>query len=222
MYDPHSDCVSRAIREGNYEEFELRLVSNLIGEGSCVIDVGAHIGFWTTKLAKTAFEPDPNHFKLLKQNTQRLNNVTLFNCGLGASNQSISISRNQGNSGDNRPWLKQSGFGTFPAQIRKLDDVINPYSRIDFVKIDTQGYEVNILKGMRETIARQNRLILLAEFWPDGLEGCGNTIGELQDLLNDFDIYRFIKNGIQKVDWLCSLFDYKSDHFGNLLCFKKR
>jgi hypothetical protein len=46
---------------------------------------------------------------------------------------------------------------------------------VDLVKIDVQGFEGQVLKGMKRTIERSNKLILLTEFWPFGLRSAGTS-----------------------------------------------
>jgi len=46
---------------------------------------------------------------------------------------------------------------------------------VDLVKIDVQGFEGHVLKGMTRTIQRSNNLILLTEFWPFGLHRAGTS-----------------------------------------------
>lgn len=70
-----------------------------------------------------------------------------------------------------------------PIEIVSLDDKF-PELKPDFIKIDTQGAEVGILRGMKNII-KSARLISI-EYWPYGLNKIGNTGQDLSDLLTKY------------------------------------
>lgn len=131
----------------------------LIPPGGVMFDIGAHVGcfgIWNAlRGAKVyAFEPHPRHFSLLEKNI-RLNavqdNFKTFNCALGSKSELI--------------YLKDQGTasciesdGTLPALVEVCDDLLwqqpekFPEGRIDIVKIDVEGYEFEVVKGMTKLI----------------------------------------------------------------------
>ena len=143
-----------------------------------VIDVGAHQGEFIIKLSKLfniknafSFEPNPEIFKILNNKTNDLQNkniLKIFNLGLGENNKteilninidSSSSSINKLNEESNYFIRKYRVLNFFknknitrPVQVRieKLSDILNKYevNQIDLLKIDTEGYELSVLKGV--------------------------------------------------------------------------
>lgn len=138
-----------------------------------VFDVGANVGQSSKvysekfKMAKIyAFEPVKSTFFRLEDSFKGNNNVQCFNLALGDRSQkmkipiqskstlnSLSNARNEGLSyGDNLEEI----------QVETLDGIFlelhQPY--IDFLKIDTEGYEMEVLKGS-ESVLKNNRVKFL-------------------------------------------------------------
>lgn len=113
------------------------------------VDVGAHIGIWTNELAKRfdtvwAFEPNSENFECLEQNIgsrARLQNIAL---GEGFDTGGMCLLPG-GNSG---MWhIAPAGYGV---TVRRLDDYF--LECVDFIKIDTEGFEGKVLQGARRTL----------------------------------------------------------------------
>ena len=121
------------------------------------IDVGAKEGLWTLKLARRcrevhAFEPNPATFLLLKRNTRKHKNLHLHQCALGAKKVFGNLLIHE-RSGFNSLVLKRPDHtGTIQVPIRTLDSF--NFECVNLVKIDTEGYEIPVLRGAEETIER--------------------------------------------------------------------
>ena len=127
------------------------------------IDAGAHIGLMSYRLSKKfkkveSFEFNPSVRDCLKQNMKDRNcsNVTIHESGVGAKDQSVNIQykakdprRTFGTFVDNTP-------GDFPI---KAIDSFN-FNHVDFIKIDTEGYEPLVIQGSIDTIRRCRPVIL--------------------------------------------------------------
>src|SRR5215203_2223226 len=62
---------------------EIEIIKRLVTKQDIVLDIGANVGFMTIQLAQQAklvlaFEPSPDNFKQLQENTKHLHNVELF------------------------------------------------------------------------------------------------------------------------------------------------
>ncbi|MBM3950929.1 MAG: FkbM family methyltransferase [Rhodospirillales bacterium] len=141
----------------------LRDVATVAGSGAVFVDVGANVGTHTLGLARRvsrlhAFEPWPTAFSALRRNVEinALDNVVLHPYGLGDANAQLTfhvpITANRGTGGfvpnvnANRPGE------TLP--VRRGDEVFaDVVERVDLVKIDTEGYELKALAGMRASLA---------------------------------------------------------------------
>ena len=114
------------------------------------VDIGAHCGLWAFYLAEKfatvhAFEPVAAHRECFGVNVTAPN-VMLHGCALGPKAGSVSMFTENGSSGNSHV----SGDGDiemWTLDSFKLEDV-------DFVKMDTEGFELYILQGAGETLAR--------------------------------------------------------------------
>jgi FkbM family methyltransferase len=161
--------------------------------GMSVVDVGANQGLFTLLLSRltgpsgrvVAFEPDPELFRALDSNCRvnRAVNVTLHNLGLGSRAGNMILYRSLFNAGDNRlaTGLPEGSFRREMVNIVTLDEM-GP-DRIDFIKMDVQGWEWEVVRGMRLVMERNPAIRILFEFWPHGLTRAGCAP---EDLLGHF------------------------------------
>ncbi|MCA0430162.1 MAG: FkbM family methyltransferase [Bacteroidetes bacterium] len=131
-----------------------------------IIDVGANVGNYAIELYSLgyknkiiSFEPLIQEFTELKNNTKKYKNWTCYNYALGDSNENsiINVAGNKDSSSilkmldthvDNAPNSKY--IGKQEIQIKSLDSIKDSlFNETDnvFLKIDTQGFEMNVLKG---------------------------------------------------------------------------
>jgi FkbM family methyltransferase len=179
-------------RAGMMGRAERAFLEATIRPGMRIVDVGANLGLYTLLLARLtgpagqvhAFEPEPALFQALTRNCRRnaAANVTTVNCALGAGSGRIPFYRSLFNSGDNRlGGLGWKGRGV-EVEMARLDDVL-PEPCVDFIKMDVQGYEMQVLQGMERIIEASPRLMLYFEFWPCGLRSAGTDPAALLDFL---------------------------------------
>jgi len=140
----------------------------LFKPGSVAVDVGANIGFISALLSKLcgssgrihSFEPSPTTFAKLKEVVARNNfsNVTLHNAGCGEfpAEMDLHLTESSGNSSLRAEAANLSGLRQKQrVRIEVLDEFLAPHiSRLDFLKIDTEGFEDQVLKGSRGLIRR--------------------------------------------------------------------
>jgi len=171
---------------------EKRFLRSVARCDSIVADVGANQGLYTLWLAHVAtggrvyaFEPDPELFQCLENNVRnnQLTNISAIRAA--ASNRSgiLSFALNELNRGDNRVSTnldRTPSRGTVPAIT--IDEVVTN-SHLDLLKIDVQGFEIEVLQGAREILNNNRSLTILVEFWPYGLRQTGHQPNELLDFL---------------------------------------
>lgn len=151
---------------GDYEPNLKIHFKRLIKENDTVLDIGANIGFHTLYFAELtgvngkiiAFEPIPINFKTLKNNVS-LNNfpqIVLVNKALGNTNSQMNIHINEQAQNPGAFNLFEDGVRNTIIECIKGDDYLqaNNIEKIDFIKIDVEGYEYEVLKGLRQTISR--------------------------------------------------------------------
>lgn len=145
-----------------HEPLELVIIKQEVKAGDTVLDVGAHIGYFTLTLAKLvgnhgrvfAFEPSPENFLILKKNIQanNYNNTFLYNLAADKVRgvKKLYLRNSSADSGffsneKNRPFLQ--------VKIDRLDDVLgDKVFSVDFIKMDIEGAESVALKGMEKII----------------------------------------------------------------------
>lgn len=125
------------------------------------LDIGGHVGFWSTWLAGRfdavdAFEPHPLLGECFLANVTA-KNVHLHAVGLGAVDAKVGIRFNPINSGMTHIDAGAGG----DCLIVRLDDF--NFTDVDFVKIDTEGFETLVLQGGIETLRRCRPLVLIEE-----------------------------------------------------------
>ena len=95
---------------------------------------------------------------------------------------------NPNNYGDNRIYKDKMLLDSEIVKVETLDDSCEKYGieKIDFLKIDVQGAEMDVILGGKKTLFKSKKCIILSEFWPEGLRKCGsdpeiylNTLEEL-------------------------------------------
>jgi FkbM family methyltransferase len=171
-----------------------------------VVDVGANLGVFSILFSDlvgasgrvTAFEPEPALFRALQSNIaeNRIHNLRAYNCAVGARSDRLRLHLSISNSGDNR---LSAGKGlrqyrrTVAVQVKSLDEVLCG-QRVDVVKLDTQGWEYNILSGMKDLMRANPGMIIYFEFWPRGIRLSGCEPKAIIELLErfGFSVFSFL------------------------------
>jgi FkbM family methyltransferase len=141
-----------------------------------------------------AFEPDPVSFKILDQNVRLngLKNVILEQKAASSEKGSIELYLAGTNKGDHRIYQTEENRPFVEVDAITLDEYFQNYDgRIDFVKIDTQGAEVLILKGMERLLGSNADIRMAIEFWPYGYCELGGSGEECLDILQSHDFLFF-------------------------------
>lgn len=187
MYLDPVDSLRLSIN-GVYEEFETSIISQLTKPGDVVVDVGAHIGYYTLILADLvgpkgrvfAFEPDPVNFKLLSKNVKvnEFNSVTLINQAVTDKAGEVKLFTSQENFGDHQIYSSDLSRKSVKVKATSLDKYFRSKAKIDLIKIDIQGSEPAALAGMRQLLLANPNIIVLSEFWPWGINQFGYNPGD--------------------------------------------
>lgn len=145
------------------------------------VDVGAHIGLWSFNLAKLfdevyAFEPIAEHRACFERNVTD-DNVHLYPVALGDAERMVAMRTEKGSSGNSMI----DGFGEIP--MMRLDSY--GFQDVDLIKLDCEGYELNVLKGA-ENLLRACKPTIVVEQKPGRAQQFGLTetgaVAYLQEL----------------------------------------
>lgn len=198
---------------GSFEPGTVKFYSKVIKPGDWVLDIGANIGAHTLRFAKLvcdsgrviAFEPTDFAFTKLKRNLG-LNPViqnrvvarqTLLNSGLMGKPDSIPSSWDlKENKGLSKHPIHQGSYQPISsATSETLDDSLmkmgNP--NIQFIKIDVDGFELDVLKGAQNTLERCRPHIIM-ELAPCTYQEHGYTLADLLSILPGYDVLDFNLN----------------------------
>lgn len=165
---PASDTHFRETVEktGNYLIERLWAGMSYCPTKHVAIDIGAHVGLWTRVMIEQftevyAFEPDPTNYACLVKNVAAVpGTVHLHNVAVGRSHGrgrmlADPLPKRQGNTGAR---FMQSGLNG-PVLVATLDEL--NLSHCDFIKIDVEGAELDVLIGAYATILRCRPVIML-------------------------------------------------------------
>jgi FkbM family methyltransferase len=181
-----------AHRLGWMGKTEKKFLASIVQRDSIVADIGANQGLyalWLARIARNghvyAFEPDPKLFECLEWNVRnnRLKNVSAIRAAASNRSGTVAFVANGLNRGDNRV-TNDRGLACEQVKAMTIDEIL-AHSRLDLLKIDVQGFEVEVLLGARQTLGNNQDLIIVFEFWPYGLRLIGRQPGELLDLLRE-------------------------------------
>ena len=159
---------------GEWAQHEINLIAYFIQPGSVVVDAGAFIGTharaFSTLVGKSgkvlAFEPRRNAVEIMNENAKLspIGNVSVINSALGAAERKLTVAITHANSNINygaltlEPLISQDDSGE-EITVTTLDAY--KFERLDFVKIDVEGMELDVLKGAVETIERCRPVIFV-------------------------------------------------------------
>ncbi|UCE86256.1 MAG: FkbM family methyltransferase [Deltaproteobacteria bacterium] len=180
--------ASLAWRLGWLEGRERRWIEATLHSGMVAVDVGANIGVYTLALARCvgatgrvyALEPEPRNFRALSRAVEAagLTQVELRQAAAGDAPGTAALSVSPANRGDHRLFASGSDRAVLEVPVLVLDELLRRESRIDFIKIDVQGTEPAVLRGLRATLERNPGLRVLCELCPALLRRAGATRDE--------------------------------------------
>jgi len=149
-----------------FERDTVRLIAAVARGSGTALDVGANIGLTTlllSSLAKQvhAFEPSPTTFAFLESNLERAGvlNVCLHNLGLGATARATTLTyapSNRAGAFMSEALKASAGHATESVRVRTCDEIVESVqmTHVDFIKIDVEGFEAEVLRGAVRTLAK--------------------------------------------------------------------
>lgn len=164
---------------GLFDEDVTNMVLQAVQPGDVVLDVGAHFGYFTLLLSHMvgnagkvlAFEPTPSTFEVLGRNTLGRNNTEIFNLAAGGADAHLEIMDF---------GLKYCAWNTLSTEARMsqlsmdgaakrvqvgvvvLDDFLAArHVQPDFIKIDAENFEADVIQGLAETLRLKPAKVLM-------------------------------------------------------------
>ena len=180
---------------GRFEYEIAKYVRSFIGHGSCCYDIGACLGYYSMAFTKLntdgkvyAFEPYPDHYKILKETIEynKLNkNIELFDYFLGEQT-------------DIKSKIYSIDYLLFESKMK----ISNP----DFLKIDVDGPEYDILTGAKKTIGTYSPKIIIETHSKQLEDSCIKFLSEQGYTIKIATQRRFFKEyrPLEHNQWICA------------------
>ena len=197
-------CFQRGVWEPHVE----RALRAFLGTGDTAYDVGANLGYFSAVMAQAvgvtgriiAFEPVPETFARLSicKEINRYPHLTPLQVAAGATNGTITLALDPRFPGDasahQRPGRVERLRVTVP--MRRLDDLVGAKEipPPSLLKIDVEGYELSVLKGATQILARY-RPVLIFELNATMSAQAAWNASDLSALLEEMAPYRFFLLG---------------------------
>lgn len=204
---------------GRFESQTSKVLRNLVQSGMTVFDIGANIGAHALPLAQIvgphgkvyAFEPTDWAFQRLEQN-KKLNakiekNLIPIKVALSDGKQTIpdgfSASWNVLSYQEEPTVHGGRHCAATATPSTTIDEFVktNEINRLDFIKIDVDGFEPFIIRGAEKTLARFRPSILL-ELCPYILEEHKSSLHELMNLLSGLNYTLYNESGRNRLPFL--------------------
>jgi FkbM family methyltransferase len=179
----------------------LSLLRTSLAPGEVFLDAGANVGVFSIDLARhlgpsgqvLAFEPAPDAMQVLERRARRANvwdRIQAFQMALGSGSDLRALRADPHHPDD---WTKRSLFSAGPVvqqvAVRAFDDLIRSGAvrlpkGLDSVKIDVEGAEAEVIRGMATTLEELQPRIVVVETIPDHQDRAGSSVEEITSLLD--------------------------------------
>ena len=192
----------------SHEPINTQIISRILKKGMTCLDIGGNIGYYVLlerqlvgdKGRIIAFEPSPRNYNYLKKNIQLQNvtNISAYNFACGDIDGNATFFINKKSNG-----CKVIAEGIIPPDpslgtltevpIKILDPFIEELKleRVDFVRMDSEGYELHILKGLKKTLEKFKPIISIELHKRQlGIEGTKEFFKLMKEL--DYEVVSYI------------------------------
>jgi len=220
-------------QSGMYEPATSAVISEFVKPGMNVIEGGACCGYHALNIARAVgpegrvfcFEANPDLVEILKKNMEingYIDNVEVVHAGLWFEENVMPFPMlNAGLGGASFKNRRQlAAVPTVPVRMVSLDDLFSD-KRIDFIRMDIEGAELEALKGA-DTILRNQQPTMILEWIPDNSSFEESVM--LYDLLKElgYRVYRITSEGLSRIGNYEDLHgSYAATHERDVLCSRE-
>ncbi|NBD18239.1 MAG: FkbM family methyltransferase [Cyanobacteria bacterium] len=203
----HLGCESDPTKNG-----ELMLIRNVAPTASVFIDIGANIGNWTNLLLESVYnrdihglliEPSEKSFKQLKQKFFNTDGLELLQAAASDVRGECTFYERPNAAENSSLVFKKNAIPKLVKTIT-LDDEISTrnYNYIDFLKIETEGWDLNVLRGAASLLDQKKIGVIQFEYGSGWLKA-GNTLAAAYSLLESYGYQVFLlkSSGLHILDY---------------------
>lgn len=196
-----------------------------------VIDIGANVGGYISELVEInknivihAFEPHPLTFLKLRKNTENYSNVFIYNKGVSSAPGLLNLYDYGSNDGSEHASLYREVINdihgsktvtSHEVELIDLDGFIeaNNIPEISLLKIDTEGNELEVIRGCINSIASGKIKIIHFEF--NEMNVASRVFfKDFWTILSKYNFYRLLPNGMIRIDkynpLYCEMYAYQN------------
>ena len=165
--DTHfAHMINKNIKNGGpavYQEPVRTKSLQFVKDFGVAVDIGANVGLWSRDLVRKfahviAIEPVVDFQECMRKNVP-MENIEIWPIALGTEDTSIDMIITEGNTGHSH--INKDTIGSGQVKMKRLDSCM--FDRIDYMKIDCEGYEMQILKGGENTIRTHQPVIVVEQ-----------------------------------------------------------
>ncbi len=181
---------------GRYYELGVqRTIDQLLREGDTMVDIGGNIGMIALHARSLVgptgrvicFEPNPECAAAIEEHMEMngIRNVEVRRCALAASPGTLTLNLTSEHSGT-ATLAPVSGkvVKSLQVPVRVGDDELEQIAP-KVIKIDVEGFELQVLQGLRQTLAR-HKPVLITELVDEHLARAGTSADEIHEFLSEF------------------------------------
>ena len=163
----------------------------------CFIDIGANIGQWTFLLAQKgitvhAFEPSPRQYRTLKEKAANYSNIHVYPYALGDSHYTAKLNIHY--SSEHNSLAKKS-YDFTGHQVQIIVKTLDSFNiqNVGLIFVDTEGYEIPVLLGAKETIQKHKPRLVIEVHQPYKPQ-----LQKIEDILKDLNYKWIVSRGYNK------------------------
>lgn len=195
-----SDHIQRNVYLGTYEPQDSRLVQRYLSPGNTFVDVGANFGYYSLMAASVVgnsgrvigFEPNPELCDHLRGTIEKnkIVNVTVEQAGVSdqAGHADLFLPIEHGN--NTATMVPNRGGAPLRVPVVTLDEYLNRSRilQVDFLKIDVDGFEPRVIRGVQAAIQAKRIKAVFCEFCGEWLRAAGTTPRDYYDQLRSLGL----------------------------------
>jgi FkbM family methyltransferase len=180
---------------------------------SIVVDIGANVGNYTLLVKSInrnviihAIEPMPNTYKLLNANISGIDGIKTYNLAMGKDREQLTMYDYNDENSEHASMYKEvitelhnsQNVKQFNVEVIPLDEfcITHQIDTINLLKIDTEGYEYNVLLGAKRMLVEKRIEIIQFEFNEMNVVSKVFFRDFLFLLNNNYSLYRLLPSGV--------------------------